>query len=160
MRQEGKFRNDIFYRLCSDIIEVPPLRQRIQENSKELEVLLQRVVERIVGKEEPNIAPRIKTILNKNLGKGYSWPGNVRELEQAVRRILLTGGYSGEVQQASKDINQRLKEKVTRGESSAQEILCNYCKMLYQKHGTYEQVAKISGLDRRTVKKYILTSDL
>lgn len=160
LRQEGKFRNDIFYRLCSDIIAVPPLRQRIQENPKELESLLARVVERIIDTDKTDLVSKIKTILDKNLGRGYMWPGNVRELEQAVRRILLTGRYSGECQAIGKGINERPQAKVIQGEASAQEVLCDYCKMLYERHGTYEQVAKISGLDRRTVKKHILSSDL
>lgn len=160
LRQEGKFRNDIFYRLCSDIIAAPPLRQRIQENSKELEILLERVVERILGTNETKLVAKIKAILDKNLGKDYSWPGNVRELEQAVRRILLTGNYSGESQDTGNDIYERFQGKVAQGGGSAQEILCDYCKILYQRYGTYEQVAKVSGLDRRTAKKYILSSDL
>jgi transcriptional regulator with PAS, ATPase and Fis domain len=160
LRKEGEFRDDFFYRLCSDVISVPTLRQRIQEDPKELEVLLERVVERIIGTDETKIVPEIKGILEKSLGKGYLWPGNVRELEQAVRRILLSGNYSGESSDVGDDINERIQTKVIQGEVSAQEMLCDYCKMLYQRHGTYEQVANITGLDRRTVKKYIQSSDL
>jgi DNA-binding transcriptional regulator LsrR (DeoR family) len=34
-------------------------------------------------------------------------------------------------------------------------LVAGYCTLLYRKHNTYEQVAKRTGLDRRTVKKYI-----
>ena len=42
-----------------------------------------------------------------------------------------------------------------KGEFSAHELLAAYCQMLYDKHGTYEEVASKTGLDRRTAKKYI-----
>ncbi len=160
LRKEGEFRDDFFYRLCSDVISVPTLRERIQENPKELEVLLQRVVERIIDVDKTNLVPEIKATLEKSLGREYLWPGNVRELEQAVRRILLSGSYSGDTQDIGIDINERIQAKVVQGEVSAQEMLCDYCKMLHQRHGTFEQVAKITGLDRRTVKKYIQSSSL
>lgn len=160
LRKEGKFRDDFFYRLCSDVITIPPLRQRIQENPKELESLLERVLPRITGSEEIGLAPEIKVILDKSLGKDYMWPGNVRELEQAVRRILLSGNYAGEKISASGDINESLQDKVIQGDVSAQGLLCDYCKMLYSRFGTYGQVAKVTGLDRRTVKKYIQSSEL
>jgi len=35
------------------------------------------------------------------------------------------------------------------------ELTCGYCAMLYKRHGTYGDVARITGLDRRTAKKYI-----
>jgi DNA invertase Pin-like site-specific DNA recombinase len=40
-------------------------------------------------------------------------------------------------------------------ESDAKQLLEAYCQRLYQRYGTYEKVARISGLDRRTVKKHI-----
>jgi len=42
------------------------------------------------------------------------------------------------------------------GEISAQRLLQNYCQSLYECHGSYEAVARITQLDRRTVKKYIV----
>lgn len=160
LRREGTFRDDFFYRLCSDVITVPPLRQRIRENPQELDLLLQRVVERIVGERQPALAGEIRTILDKSLGPEYEWPGNVRELEQAVRRILLAGNYAGEARTPSVDINDNFLAKVGEYGLSAQEMLCDYCKVLHRRYGTYEKVAQTTGLDRRTVKKYIEASKL
>jgi DNA-binding NtrC family response regulator len=92
LRRGGRFRNDFFYRLCSDVIEVPTLRQRIAESEAELELLVRLLVARIAGAEVPELVTRVLEALYANLPRGYPWPGNVRELEQAVRRILLTGG--------------------------------------------------------------------
>src|SRR5688572_19032216 len=49
LRSEGRFRDDFFYRLCSDVIRVPTLRERIAESSAELPVLVRLLVERIAG---------------------------------------------------------------------------------------------------------------
>ena len=91
MRSDGRFRDDFFYRLCSDVIEVPTLRQRIAESSAELPELVRLLVERITGSAE--LADSVLQRLEEGVPRGYPWPGNVRELEQAVRRVLLTGRY-------------------------------------------------------------------
>ena len=78
MRREGTFRDDFYYRLCSDIITVPPLRQRIQETPKELEKLAGYLMERICGSD---LKFPILEKLKDSPGKNYAWPGNVRELE-------------------------------------------------------------------------------
>lgn len=49
LRRAGQFRDDFYYRLCSDIIVVPPLRQRIQEEPRELEALLNSILKRMIG---------------------------------------------------------------------------------------------------------------
>jgi len=45
---------------------------------------------------------------------------------------------------------------VTDGALDAQQLLARYCEMLYRQTGTYEEVARRTGLDRRTVRKYII----
>jgi predicted transcriptional regulator len=42
------------------------------------------------------------------------------------------------------------------GQLSAQELLGHYCAMMYRRFGTYTEVAERTGLDRRTVRKYIV----
>ncbi|MBN1140472.1 MAG: sigma-54-dependent Fis family transcriptional regulator [Deltaproteobacteria bacterium] len=155
LRREGKFRDDFYYRLCSDVIEVPSLRQRIGEHPAELRVLLERVLERIVGGSRPELAQALGEILERTLGRAYPWPGNVRELEQAVRRILLSGEYQGEIAEASAPDADLFAQKVGRGELTAAELVASYCDMLHQRHGSCEKVARIAGLDRRTVRKHL-----
>jgi transcriptional regulator with AAA-type ATPase domain len=89
------------------------------------------------------------------LPQGYSWPGNVRELEQAVRRILLTGRYAGEIAPAAQDEDAALVEKLRAGELTADELLARYSALLYRRLGTYAEVAKRTGLDPRTSRKYV-----
>lgn len=157
LRQRGEFREDFFYRLCSDLITLPPLRQRLQEEPREIEILLGHVVRRIVGEHSAELAADLRGILARHPGPHYPWPGNVRELEQAVRRILLTRRYAGE--QTAPDLTARLHRGIDEGLLDAQELLAGYCALRYEACGTYEEVARQVGLDRRTVKKYIQTAE-
>jgi len=157
LRREGLFRDDFFYRLCSDVIVVPSLRQRIQEDPRELDDLLAIVIKRIVGDVSTGLTDVVREVLNAEIDRNYPWPGNVRELEQCVRRIILTRGYRGDRRAVSPDLRASIFEKVDAGTYSAQDLLSAYCALLYDRHGTYEEVARRTGLDRRTVKKYVST---
>ena len=149
LRSEGRFREDFFYRLCSDVIRVPTLRERIAESGAELPQLVRILVERIAGTTE------LVDKVMEHLPKGHSWPGNVRELEQAVRRILLTGRYVPEAAAAPSDDDAALIEKLRAGELTAAELLARYSAMLHRRLGTYAEVAKRTGLDPRTTRKYV-----
>jgi two-component system, NtrC family, response regulator HydG len=154
LRRDGRFRNDFFYRLCSDVIEVPTLRQRIAESADELEQLVRLLVVRIAGAEMPELVQHVVERLSAGLPRDYAWPGNVRELEQAVRRILLTGRYAGEVAPAAAGTVEALAENLRAGELTADALLGRYCAMLYGRFGTYAEVARRVGLDVRTARKY------
>lgn len=154
LRRAGDFRDDFYYRLCSDVIEVPPLRTRIRQNPDELKELLAVVVERIIGRQSAELTERLHTAISTNLPEGYHWPGNIRELEQCARRMLLNNDYSW--QQAEQDDQPRTSLTALAEEGvSAQQLLAEYCKLIYRQHGTYEAVARITRLDRRTAKKYV-----
>jgi len=155
LRREGRFRNDFFYRLCSDVIEVPTLRQRIAESPAELEQMVRLLVSRITGAEVPELVAAVLEALEAGLASGYPWPGNVRELEQAVRRILLTGRYAGEIAPSARDDGETLVAELRAGTLSADELLARYSALLYRRLGTYAEVAKRTGLDPRTSRKYV-----
>jgi hypothetical protein len=155
LRRDGRFRDDFFYRLCSDVIEVPTLRQRIAESSGELEQLVKLLVARIAGGETSAPADAVLDALKGSLPRGYPWPGNVRELEQAVRRILLTGRYAPGLPRSSPGEEDDLIDKLRAGDLTAAELLARYSALLYRRLGTYADVAKRTGLDPRTSRKYI-----
>jgi DNA-binding NtrC family response regulator len=155
LRRSGQFRDDFYYRLCSDVIHVPPLRQRLAESESELGELLQHVLRGTLGEAGAELLPTIQEYVRRDLPRGYPWPGNVRELEQCVRRILLTGRYTGDLRRhrdtetgaGRADQGSRLR--------TAQDVMSDYIRDLYQRLGTYEEVARVAGLDRRTVKKHL-----
>jgi transcriptional regulator with PAS, ATPase and Fis domain len=153
-RRDGRFRDDFFYRLCSDVIEVPPLRRRLAESPDELEELVRLLVGRIAGSQQGDLVARVLDGLQRDVPREYAWPGNVRELEQAVRRILLTGSYLPEAVAAA-DPDDALAEKVRAGDLTAAELLAQYSAMLYRRLGSYAAVAKRTGIDPRTSRKRV-----
>jgi len=84
---EGRFREDLFYRLNVIHIEIPPLRERRED----IPLLVQHFIDkytRLTGKQVNGIAP---SALDRLLAG--DWPGNVRELENAIERaVVLASG--------------------------------------------------------------------
>ncbi|MEM9454867.1 MAG: sigma 54-interacting transcriptional regulator [Myxococcota bacterium] len=155
-RQEGRFRDDFYYRLCSDVIHVPSLRQRVAEEPGELPGLVAAVLERTLGQPAPSLVEEIMAVIERELPPDYPWPGNVRELEQCVRRVLMTRRYVGDVAALGVDGRERLRRAIDAGELPARALVRDYCRLLYERHGTYEEVARRTGLDRRTVRRHVL----
>jgi DNA-binding NtrC family response regulator len=84
----GRFRNDLYWRLKVIIIDMPPLRQRIEDIPALVDYFLTRFSE-----EYQRPVWRLSDAALTKLS-GYDWPGNVRELENCIRRavILSAGG--------------------------------------------------------------------
>lgn len=155
MRQTGLFRDDFYYRLCSEIVVVPPLRQRLAEEPREMAVLTGEILQRLLGPDGRELVPFVEAALTRSVPRDYPWPGNVRELEQAVRRILISGHYQGERSAPTGDEHQDLLATIAAGSLDAQQLLSGYCRLLYQRYGSFEEVGRRANLDRRTVKKYL-----
>jgi len=79
---EGKFREDLFYRLNVIPVKMPPLRDRVDDIVLIAEHFLAKFV-REMNKTIDGFSPEALTALRK-----YSWPGNVRELENVVERAV------------------------------------------------------------------------
>lgn len=85
--REGKFREDLFYRLNVVRIEIPPLAERQGDILLLARVFLDKF-SRKLGKEVTGISPAVASALTS-----YAWPGNVRELENIIERsVVLTAG--------------------------------------------------------------------
>ncbi len=81
---EGRFRQDLFYRLSVFPIEVPPLRER-REDIGPLVAHFTRQSARRMNRPEPQIS---RTALDQLAT--YNWPGNVRELQNTVERAIIS----------------------------------------------------------------------
>ncbi|MDH4201740.1 MAG: sigma 54-interacting transcriptional regulator [Phycisphaerae bacterium] len=155
LREEGVFRDDFYYRLCSDCICVPSLAERIRQNPNELTDMVRHFCAQISDGENTELTDRVMDVITTQLGGiAYAWPGNVRELAQCIRRVILKHSYEGHTPKARSRLDD-LIGGIESGTLTADEVLDSYCKILYDRHGTYEQVAKLTALDRRTVKKRI-----
>ena len=146
------FRRDLFYRLSANIILLPTLRERLVASPAELGELVDALLARLAGEAASALRERVMDALD-GLPRDYPWPGNVRELEQAVRRIILTGHYRPDALPEPAGADAWL-DAAAAGQLDAAALLGGYCKRLYDKLGSYEAVARITGLDRRTVKRH------
>src|SRR5262249_35866453 len=81
--KEGKFREDLYYRLNVVKIDLPPLRDR----TGDIPLLAQHFTEKYARPDTPpkQIAPQTMDVL-----LNYTWPGNIRELENAIERACVT----------------------------------------------------------------------
>ena len=158
--QQGAFREDFYYRLCSDVIMVPPLRQRLKEDPKEMDALLELLVERTLGGHSSEWVALVRDVLYRDLGEGYAWPGNVREMEQAVRRIVLSRECHVHLyaRPSPDDLSGQIQLGINKGDLTAKELLSTYCAILYKQHENIEEVARRTQMDRRTVKKYLVAA--
>jgi DNA-binding NtrC family response regulator len=83
--KQGRFREDLFYRINVVPVELPALRAR----KEDIPTLVQHFVERF-AKEFKRVVPQI-TPAAMNTLVNYPWPGNVRELQHAMERLIVTG---------------------------------------------------------------------
>jgi DNA-binding NtrC family response regulator len=151
------FREDFFYRLSSDVIQVPALRQRLQEDPDEFRQLVGHMLIGIIGEKDEALQQRIEDAIIKAVGRDYGWPGNVRELAQAVRQTLITGRYSGGTGTKATNTEDWLVSGIRDQSLNAEQLMGGYCALLYSKSRNYEEVARRTNLDRRTVRKYVLS---
>ena len=81
--REGRFREDLFYRLNVVPVTVPPLRER-KEDIPDLAMHFFNIFCQKNRKELKNISPKTMDVLMR-----YEWPGNIRELENCVERAVI-----------------------------------------------------------------------
>jgi DNA-binding NtrC family response regulator len=164
--RRGGFREDLYYRLCSDVIHIPTLRERLADAPEELSHLVHHMTSRLVGEEADQVVAETLAAIDRHLGPDYQWPGNVRELEQCVRNVLVRKEYQPHQDlspaHASPDVKgpmtvpddpqAELLTLIRGGALTADELLRSYCTLLYAQTGSYERAAERLKLDRRTVK--------
>lgn len=83
MCDEGQFRSDLFYRLNVFPIEIPPLRDRVEDIPLLVDVFLKKL-NKFSSKEIFHVHPRVMEAF-----KTYAWPGNIRELENLIERAYI-----------------------------------------------------------------------
>jgi len=176
--KEGKFREDLFFRLNVIPIRLPPLRERKEDIPLLVKFFLKRLCEREGIEEKTITPPALEKLIN------YHWPGNIRELENLIERlVILSENNTIEVEDlsiSSLDLKFPMREgliekkemelKYTFPEISEEGIELNKLlreieiyylkKALEISKGTKTKAAKLLGLNRTTfiekLKKYNL----
>src|SRR5579859_589052 len=91
--RDGRFREDLYYRLCSDQITTPSLAEQIAGAPHLLQELVVYMARRIAGQESDDLAEEVIAWIGRNLEADYAWPGNYRELEQCIKNVLIRRDY-------------------------------------------------------------------
>ncbi|QDU90394.1 Nitrogen assimilation regulatory protein [Pirellulimonas nuda] len=149
----GSFRTDFYYRLCSDRIEAPSLRDHLADRPESFGELVRHIAQRAAGDEADGLADEVQAWADANLPPDYPWPGNIRELEQCVRSVLIRKAYAPPAPRAAPEPDRPAwLDRAHRGELTAAQLLSQYAAAHYARTGSYEQTAAALGLDRRTVR--------
>jgi len=146
----GRFREDLYYRLCADLIRTPSLAEQIDDAPTAFPELLLYMTRRTVGEEADEAYAEVLAWIGEHLPKGYRWPGNYRELEQCVRNVLIRQTYA-----PLREPGDAYFDRYNRGELTADEVLAHYARLVYSQCNSYVETAKRLGVDRRTVKARI-----
>ena len=149
--REGRLREDFYYRICSDIVTTPGLREQLADEPGDLGNLVLFIARRIVGPEAERVTEEVVGWIDEHLGRDYPWAGNIRELEQCVCNVLIRGSYEPPCSRP-RGAGDALADDVRAGRLTADELLRRYCTLVYEQCDSYEGAARRLGLDRRTVK--------
>jgi DNA-binding NtrC family response regulator len=148
----GRFREDFYYRLCSDQLTTPSLRSQLDDRPDDLATMVAHIAVRVVGEDDVGaFTDRAVRWIRAQLGDGYAWPGNFRELEQCVRSLILRGEYqpAGPLMRAdADDWNVLIRD----GTLTAEELLRRYTQAVFARAGSIKETARRLDVDRRTVK--------
>ena len=152
--EEGKFREDLFYRLGVVNIELPPLRERKEDIPILAEFFLRKFNEENL-KKVVGFSPDANDFLSK-----YEWPGNIRELENAIERavILARGAYieAGDIAQQSLYLPHKTHMGKTIRDIEKNHIL----NVLIETSGNCSEAARLLGISRMTLYNKIKTYGL
>jgi len=152
LTEEGKFREDLFYRLNVIPIHIPPIRKR----KDDIPLLVNHFLKKYAEKEKKNvvsISPEAMKILT-----GYHWPGNVRELENVLERaVILTNKNTILPEDFPVLVRESLKrtqevEVLDMEEKTLEEVEKHYIlKMLEKVNWNQKQASEILGISTTTL---------
>ena len=164
MVQEGRFREDLYYRINVVELNIPPLRERLEDIPPLCSFFLEKVNEEngyaITGLEEDVLT----------LFDAYPWPGNVRELEHVIERaavrcksgMMTTRHVDFLAARASRQREQTQLEPASLRERTQQAELESILQALDRTGGNKTKAARLLGIDRSRLysklKKYHLGS--
>ncbi len=144
MVEEGKFREDLWYRLNVVRLTVPPLCERPTDIPLLVHYFLRRYNERY--KLDTRLADSGVKAMEE-----YSWPGNIRQLQHMVERltILAPGGRidNAAVRQAFEQMDSRESSSETLADTEADQVR----RVLAATNGNKSRAAKVLGIERKTL---------
>jgi len=151
----GRFREDLYYRLCSDVIKTPSLQEQVECDVDELGHLVGVLIQRTLGSSDQPSFDEVMAGIEQSVGFDYAWPGNIRELEQCVRNLLIHGHYLPPTTTKEPGGLESLFERMRTAEANLDQVAAEYSTFVYRREGSYARAGRVLGVDRRTVSKHV-----
>ena len=120
----GKFREDLYYRLNAITIEIPPLRDRIDDVMPLIEHFLSKYSKELGVGNRTFSEEAQETVLS------YNWPGNVRELENMIKRVLVLSSDSIITKGTLVEAAPHLEGRIKKDRASLDNLISNELKYL------------------------------
>jgi two-component system response regulator HydG len=155
--EEGRFREDLFYRLNVIPIHLPPLRTR----KDDIALLVTHFLKKYSEKEKKSITSVSQEAMK--VFTGYHWPGNVRELENVIERAVILTNHTSILPE---DLTQTLRDSHKRGpelpdileEQTLEEVEKHYIlKTLDKYQWNQKQAADTLGISTTTLWRKLKT---
>lgn len=144
--KEGKFREDLYYRLNVVSLHLPPLRER----PRDLETLAAanlRFFARQSGKPITDFSPEAKAAMRR-----YPWPGNLRELRNAIERaVILSSGSRIEMEDLSGIVLDSTRAPEVGAACTLAELADEHTRRILAQTSRLEEAAEILGIDVATL---------
>jgi NtrC-family two-component system response regulator AlgB len=143
--RDGRFREDLFYRLNVITIRLPPLRDRYQDleriAGRQLDFFAQRA-----GKQFRGFSPATIDAM-----RSYHWPGNLRELRNLIERAVILGsGDQIDLSDLTEIIQTRSELRVG-GRVTLEEIENEHMRRVISNSRTIDEAAAVLGVDPATL---------
>jgi two-component system, NtrC family, response regulator AtoC len=148
--QQGRFRQDLFFRLKVFTIRIPPLRDRIGDISELVRFFLAKI-NRDLGTKVAKVERGAMVLL-----KGHSWPGNVRELKNVLMKavlesrgtVLMTDAVDAALSGSSTELPDTCELR------TLEQVEKEYILMAFARcGGNFSATAKALGISRPTLRK-------
>lgn len=150
--KEGRFRNDLFYRMCVIPITIPPLRER----RSDIPLLVDHILKSSLYKQkkkEVKISPEALSIM-----MNYDWPGNVRELQNAIQYALVKCGSDLILkdQLPPSILSSRSNEKFATNRKRSRKLSSEAVQWaLKETKGNKKEAARKLGVSRATLYRFL-----
>lgn len=142
--REGRFREDLYYRLSVVPLVLPPLRERVDDIEELAESFLRRYSEE-TGKHITGFSTQAIEAL-----KRYNWPGNIRELQNCIERaVILCKG--GEIQQKDLYLNHQPVNSVSSADSLRRAVSREYDAAVAEAAVSSDSAASLEELEEKSV---------
>jgi DNA-binding NtrC family response regulator len=171
--EAGRFRHDLYYRLCGDQVTTPSLAEQLADRPEDLPELVRFIardalVPRPAGgngpatvdaaeKEGEILAEQMVRWIDRELGRDYAWPGNFRELGQCVRNVLIRGRYQPRARRGAGAVRlgpvEDFLAQVRSAALTRKELLGRYYALaLYRSDDNLREAGRRLAVDWRTIR--------